>query len=192
MYNINGALNMAGFDRGFDTVATTGLLGTANSLAYRVAEIERHNHSYERWMCVAAAPSGTHFADRIGTGTVAFELTSGNNTWGTWLQILGSGDTPVIPLLAKYDLHRWTTITTDSITTWFVQVGFGASGAAALAAETFCSFVFVPAGATDRTTPIQISTRRQAAGTLAWARGWSVGANAKKLSFMFGLHEYEG
>jgi len=195
MYNINGALNMAGFDRGFDTVATTGLLGTADSLAYRVHEIDRHNHSWERWMCKAVTPTGTHFADRIGAlagSIVGFELTSGNDTWGTWLQILGSGDTPVVPGMVKYDLHKWTTITTDSITTWFIQLGFGASGAAAITAETLCSFVFVPASTSDRTTPITVQTKRQAAGTLAWARGWSVGANGKKATFMIGLHEYEG
>lgn len=195
MYNINGALNMAGFDRGFDTVATVGLAGTANSLAYRVAEIERHFHGYERWLCKAATPTGTHFADRLGaeaSSTAGWEITSGNNTWGNWLQILGAGDTPVIPGMVKFDLHRWTTITTDSISTWFIQIGFGASGAAALAAETYSSFVFVPASTNDRTTPIDIITRRQAAGTLAWVRGWSVGANGKKASFMVGLHEYEG
>jgi hypothetical protein len=195
MYNINGALNMAGFDRGFDTVATTGLLGTADSLAYRIAEIERHNHSWERWMCKATTPSGTHFADRIGINAgaiVPFELTAGNDTWGAWLQILGSGDTPVIPTMTKFDIHKWTTTTTDSITPWYIQIGFGTSGAQAVTDNTFCSFVFVPASSSDRTTPITLQTRRIAAGTLAWARGWSVGANGKKASFMFGLHEYEG
>ena len=178
-----------------DNYRTRGLLGTVDSLAYRVAEIERHLHSYERWLCKAATPSATHFADRIGAeagSTAGFEITSGNNTWGAWLQILGSGDTPVVAGGVKYDLHRLTTITTDSVTTWFIQLGFGVSGAQALTDNTYCSVVYVPAGASDKTVPIEIMTRRQNAGTLAWARGWSVGANGKKVSFMIGLHEYEG
>ena len=195
MYNINGALNMAGFDRGFDTVTTTGLLGTDDSLAYRLGEIERHFHNWERWMCAAVTPSGTHFADRIGAvaGAYApFVATSGNDTWGAWLQILGSGDTPVVVGQTKFDLHRVLVTTTNQVAIWLLQFGFGASGAAALTANTFCSVVYSPAATTDRTVPIDIITRRQAAGTLAWARGWCVGSNAKTVSFMFGLHEYEG
>ena len=34
--------------------------------------------------------------------------------------------------------------------------------------------------------------RRQAVGTKAWARCWCVGNNAKTLTIMFGVHEYEG
>lgn len=178
-----------------DDLATRGLSGTADSLAYRVGELERHFHNWERWMCVAAVPSDTHKADRIGataTSTAAFTLTSGNDTWGAWLQILGSGDTPVVAGQIKYDVHRILITTTNQVAVWFIQLAFGASGADALTANTFCSFVYNPAGPTDKTSPIDVLTRRQANGTLAWARAWAVGANGKTISFMFGLHEYEG
>ncbi len=176
-----------------DDLATMGLLGVDNSLAYRVGEIERHFHNWERWLCAAAVPSATHIADRIGsTGTAAFTVTSGNNTWGNWLQILGSADTPVVAGQVKYDLHRVLMTTTNQVGLWFFQFAFGASGAAALAAESYCSIIFNPVSNTDKTDAIDVLTRRQTAGTLAWARAWSVGANAKTLSFMFGLHEYEG
>lgn len=180
-----------------DDYATRGLLGTADSLAYRVAELERHMHNWERWMCKAAAgtESATHLADRIGAtadSKVAFTLTSGIDTWGAWVQILGSADTPVVAGMAKWDLHRILITTTNQVAIWFMQLAFGASGADALTANTFCSFVYNPAGPTDKTAPIDVLTRRQANGTLAWARAWSVGANAKTISFMFGLHEYEG
>jgi len=178
-----------------DDLATLGLLGTNNSLAYRVGEIERHFHSYERWMCAAAVPSATHIADRIGAtaaSKAALVVTSGNDTWGNWLQILGADDTPVVAGGVKFDLHRIMITTTNQTGVWFLQFAFGATGADALAANTFCSLVFVSEGPGDRASPIDIQTRRVDAGSLAWARAWSVGNNAKTIAIMFGLHEYEG
>ena len=181
-----------------DDYPTRGLLGTADSLAYRIGEVERHFHNWERWLCKAAAgtESATHLADRIGVTAdsyAPFVLTSGNpNTWGAWVQLLGSGDTPVIAGMAKFDVHRILVTTTNQTGIWFVQLAFGASGAAALTAETFSSIVYVSEGPGDRSSPIEVFTRRQAAGTLMWARAWSVSANPKTLALMFGLHEYEG
>ena len=75
-------------------IATLGLLDTKDSLAYRVAEIERHIHSWDRRIGLSAAPSGeVTRAARLANSTTAFVVTSGNNDWGSWLQILGSGDT---------------------------------------------------------------------------------------------------
>lgn len=178
-----------------DDFPTRGLLGVADSLAYRVGEIERHFHNWERWMLLAAVPSATHKADRIGAtvdSKAPFVLTSGNDTWGAWVQVLGSADTPVIPAMVKFDVHRILVVTTNQAAIWFLQLAFGATAAEALTANTFCSVVYNPAGASDKTAPVDVLTRRQTAGTLAWARGWCVGANAKTISIMFGLHEYEG
>jgi len=180
-----------------DDYPTRGLLGTADSLAYRIGEVERHFHNWERWLCLAAAgtATATHFADRIGATAASyapFVLTAGNDTWGAWVQLLGVDDTPAVPAMVKFDVHRVLITTTNETGIWFVQLGFGASGAAALAADTFSSIVFVSEGPGDRSSPIEVFTRRQAAGTLMWARAWAVGADGKTLSLMFGLHEYEG
>ena len=62
-----------------DSAGTDGLNGVHNSLAYRVHEIERHMHSYERWFESAAAPAGTtHVADPAGTGGGQWTLDAGN------------------------------------------------------------------------------------------------------------------
>ena len=57
-----------------DQAAVDGLSGTANSLAYYTAVIQRHLHSGARWFEAAASPSGdeTHKADRIGSGGDSF------------------------------------------------------------------------------------------------------------------------
>jgi hypothetical protein len=167
----------------------------ANEPLYnRLYEIERHFHGYERWMCAAvAANAEVHVADRIGSAATAvtpFTITSGNDTWGAWVQLLGSTDTPVVATNTKYDLHRFMVLVANQISPYFIQIGFGTSGAAALAADTFSSTMVNPASNTDRTDALPFMSRRQAAGTKAWMRCWSLGANAKTLTVMFGLHEY--
>jgi hypothetical protein len=177
-----------------DNAATDGLSGVEDSLSYRVAEIERHLHGWERWFGLSGSPSGeTHRAERIGTTSTPFTIDGGNDTWGSWLQILGSSDTPAIAGQAKYDLHRLEIVTVERTNaTHFIQVALGASGAAALTATTYTEFVFRPTTIQGRAAPIDIIVRRQDAGTKAWARCWVVGQNTGAVSFFVGLHEYNG
>jgi hypothetical protein len=177
-----------------DGAATDGLAGTSNSLAYRVHEIERHLHSWERWFGLSGAPSGeTHRAQRVGTTSTAFQIDAGNNTWGSWLQVLGSSDTPAVTGQAKFDLHRIAVTAIERANAiHFVQLAFGTSGAVALAATTYTELVFEPTVVQGRVAPIDIITRRQDAGTKAWARCWVVGQNTGTVDFFIGLHEYEG
>jgi hypothetical protein len=173
-----------------------GLTATADSLAYGIGEIERHFHGWERWFCAAAVPNAEiHVADRIGATAASktpFTITSGNDTWGAWLQILGSSDTPVIAGNVKYDLHRMMVLVANQVSPYFIQIAFGATGDGAVTANTFSSIVINPASNTDRTEAFPFMSRRQAVGTKGWARCWCVGSNAKTLTIMFGLHEYEG
>ena len=67
-----------------DEQATSGLLGTVDSLAYRIHEIERHLHSAGSWFGAANTPSDTHKADRIGTCTAPFELDGGDSSSTCW------------------------------------------------------------------------------------------------------------
>jgi len=175
------------------TATLAGILGDlANeSVLARFEEIEGHLHNWERWLCAAAVPNGeVHVADRIGTGTAAFTLTSGNDTWGAWVQILGSSDTPVVAGHVKYDLHRMQVMVANTVAPYFLQVAFGSSGAAAVTANTLSSLVVNPASNTDKTVALPLLCKQQASGTKAWARCWCLGNNAKTLTVMLGLHEY--
>jgi hypothetical protein len=176
-----------------DALATDGLAGVNNSLAYRVHEVERHFHSYERWFETAAVANGEiHVADLIGDGSGAFQMDAGNDDWGAWLQILGSSDTPAIVGNAVFDLHRLEISVTERNAVYFVQFAFGASGAAALVAGAYTSAVFVPATNQVDSGPVVMQSRRHAVGTLAWARCKCPGQDTATMDFFLGIHEYEG
>lgn len=176
-----------------DSLATLGLAGTSNSLAYRTHEVERHFHSYERWFETAASPSGeTNIADAIGSGGGVFQIDAGNDDWGSWVQILGSADTPAISGSAKYDLHMFAFTAAERNEIYFFQVGFGADGATALSAGTYTEAAFKPASNQIDSGPVVVQSKRHAVGTKVWARCKCPGQNTATLDFIFGLHEYEG
>lgn len=176
-----------------DSAATDGLAGTSNSTAYRAHETERHFHSYESWFETAASPSGeTNVADRIGDGSGVFQIDAGNNDWGSWVQVLGSADTPARAGNTKFDLHRLEISATERNEVYFVQVAFGDSGAAGLAAGDYTEAVFKAASNQVDSGPVIIQDRRKDVGTKAWARCKCPGQNTATLDFYLGLHEYEG
>jgi hypothetical protein len=176
-----------------DGYATLGLSGTADSLAYRVAGVDRHLHSRERWFGAAAVPNAEiHVADSILTSSTTLQCDAGNDTWGSWLQVLGSSDTPAIAGMVYFDPHMAlvTVIERDS-SIHKIQIAGGTSGAAALASGMYSEHMFRPISA-DRVVPMQIQTRRQPAGTKCWIRIWVIGQNTGTMDFFFGIHEYEG
>lgn len=131
-------------------------------------------------------------ADRIGDGAGAFRVDAGNNAWGAWVQVLGSDDTPARAGGAKFDLHRVLITAAERDALYYVQIGFGTSGAAALAAGTYTEFAHRPQSVTATESPLDVASRRLPAGTKAWARCKCPGQNTATLDFIVGLHEYEG
>jgi hypothetical protein len=180
----------------FDSPPTLGLLGEHNSQAYRTAEIERHLHSNERWFGLSGSASGeVTRMDNIGGTTTPFQMDAGNNTWGTWLQIVGSSDTPVDAGNVYFDLHRLEiTAREENSTVHLVQMGCDTSGANALTNGNYSELMFVSesVAAQSVATPIMIKTRRYAAGTKCWMRVWAVTKDTGTVDFFIGLHEYEG
>ena len=181
-----------------DDLATRGLLGTPNSLAYRVHEIDRHFHSYERWLGKAVTPSATHFANRIGKtesggSEVALQIDAGDDDWGTWTQIMGSSDTPVVAGNVYFDLHRILVYATEHTTQlYFLQFAAGVDGATAITNNTFCSIPYRSTAVNQDKGSIFIQMRRVAAGTNIWARSFAPGKSTSTIDFWIGLHEYEG
>jgi hypothetical protein len=173
--------------------STDGLSGTADSISYLIGEIERHFHHYERWFETAAAPSGeTNVADGIGSGGGAFQIDAGSDDWGSWVQVLGSADTPAISGSVYYDPHKIDIATVERALPYFIQIAAGTSGAAGLSAGTYTELVFVPQSVAGRPAPIPIGFRRQAVTTKLWARCKCPGQNTATLDFYIGIHEYEG
>lgn len=186
-------VNVAHYDHKIDNAPVDGLTGVANSLAYRVALTSRQFDNYEYWHEVAATPSGeTHVADRVGDGAGAFRIDAGNDDWGAWVQLIGSTDTPVKSGNTHYSFHELFVQEAEKSATYFVQIGFGESGAAAAAADEVAEIVFVGTLGAGNAAALPIMSKRQAVGTKAWARCKTPGENTAYLDIFYGLHEYEG
>ena len=156
-----------------------------------LAEICAHAHNYEKWFEKASAPSGeTHVSDSLGSGIGAFQIDAGNDDWGSWLQILGSSDTPVIAGKHYFCLNRIACPLTELNSTYFIQIAFGSSGADSLSAGTYSELVLKPLSNQAGFGPIDIVTEKQNAETKVWARCKCPGQNTATLNFYFGLHEY--
>lgn len=181
-----------GFTEKIDDLAVDGLLGVSNSLAYKVQEIEVHLHSGGRWFEKATSASGeTHTADIIGVGSGAFQLDAGNDDWGSWVQILGSSDTPATAGNAFFDPHEILINGTERIATYFIQFARGASGQAGYDAGTYTELVM--GSDTNKFKSItKVQTGRAPAGSKVWARCMCPGQNTATLDFFIGIHEYKG
>lgn len=179
-----------------DDLATNGLSGVSNSLAYRVHEIERHFHNYEKWLGVAASPSGeTNIADEMDGAIAPFQLVAGDNAFNaSWTQILGSSDLPILSGSVSADAHRIMVTTTNSTNAFVIQLVTGESAdiAAKISAKQYSMIPYISASNNNDSGIIEIMTRRITVGTKVWARCACVGANGTNINFYFGIHEYEG
>ncbi len=176
-----------------DQAITDGLVGVYDSLASRAHEVQHHFHNCERWFETAAVPDGEdHVADAISSGNGAFSLDAGNDDWGSWVQILGTNDTPATAGEVKYDLRRIEVSAAERNAVYFLQLAFGASGAAGLSAGNYTESVFKPLSNQIDSGPMMVQNMRQDVGTKAWTRCMCPGQNTATLSLFLGIHEYPG
>ena len=164
-------------DPRIDDQATFGLEGVHNSLAYRVHEIEKHLHNSEDWFGLAVTPDAElHRADDIVDYTNAnvinpFQIDAGNDNWGSWVQILGSSDTPNRTGMVKFDLHHIQVVASQTTNVEaFIQIAYGASGAAALAAMQYSTIPYLTPTNQAAEGSMPMMMPRVDAGTKVWAR----------------------
>lgn len=176
-------------------VATGGMASDAiNSLAYRIAEIEGHFHTRERWFGISADQSGTDWA--LADTLNPFVLTSGNNTWGAAAKIFGTSDTPAITDMVGFDPHRILVVASTSNTIYKVQLIYGSGTSAAAISAGQYSSIFVGIDKDNpnvvRRSPTDVSMPVLECGVdQVWARCWNA-TNEATLSFVIGIHEYPG
>lgn len=181
-----------------DPITPCGILNeaitpTIDNTYAEVVEIEKHLHNREKWFGAATVPVGeTHVADRAGGGISPFELTTGNDDFGTWVQIIGSDDTPVSSGFTKMDAHRAIVVDTDSTNMFIIQIATGESAdlAAKIASEAFTEFPYISASNLNDSGISDVLTIRADVGTKVWARACCIGANAKMIHVYYGIHEY--
>lgn len=167
--------------------------GTLSEILDDTCEIDRHNHHNERWFELAGTPDGeAHVAVRIGDadGEGSFQIDAGNDTWGVWVQILGSSDTPADPQMDEFDFHKIQITASERTSTYYIQIAFGEDTTTALANNNYTEFPFTPAAVAGRPVPIEIESEHHVATTKAWARCQCPGQNTATLDFIIGIHEY--
>lgn len=170
--------------------ATLGLLGTANSISYRVHEIERHFHSNERWASKLAVPAGNRVTE---TGMTPFVAASGNNTYGVAVQIMDIADAVgLFPGAVKYDLHRLFISDLDHTTPYRIRISYGTgTQPAAIAAGQYSEVMWRSDNVNADRTPIVVQMRRIDAATKAWIEVWNA-TNGSEVDLYAGIHFYEG
>lgn len=149
-------------------------------------EVAKHFHCYERWLGKLAVPAGGKVAAEATL--TPFQATSGNNTWGTGIQVVDTNDTPLQSGMVKFDPHRIMIVDASSTSVYRLRIAFGATYAAAITAGTYSGFMFRIA-ASSRFTPIDIKVPRHVNGTKTWVAVWNA-TNGATVDFFLGLHEY--
>ena len=157
-------------------------------------EAEHHVHNDEHWFKRRAVPTGTSFADTSHAVFYSFTLTTAaDSTLGTFVQILGTDDTPVTAGNTYIDLHRLYITDVDDSTPFQIVMVWGTSVAAGFAAGTFGSIpVASDAANPNQATPypVDIMTARMPVGTNMWMAA-SNAAGVQEISLWVGGHEYE-
>jgi len=168
--------------------------GISVTATEKVHITEHHLHHHARWLALAAIPVGeTHRADRFSPGHAsAFQIDAGNDTWGAWVQILGSSDTPISSNALFYDPHLIHISDSERNVPYLIQFAHGDSPAIALADDEYTEFVYcsVGTGQVAERMAQQVQTDRHSVRTKLWARCFCPGQNTGTLDFYIGLHEY--
>jgi len=187
-----------------DNEATLGLLGTSNSLAYRVHEIEKHFHNYERWYGKTADQSGVNPWAKSWSDTgipTPYQAISGTNTFGADANdealVWGLNDTLIVGgvTMSKLDMHR-IFVTASSITTilGFRIIWGSGTMADAIAAGQFGGIPIIADAAQGGSVAVitDVMMPRITIGThKIWVQVKSATNNAT-VDFYVGLHGYQG
>ena len=185
-----------------DSQAVDGLLGTNNSLAYKVHEIEQHFHNTETWIGLAADADATHVASEVGKAGVAgftetgFVVTSGNDDWSdNPTLVIGTAETTILQSSAKFDMHDVMAIaTSDEKEIFYVRLSWGAgTSAESISAGDYTTFpIWVQDTAKDMPIIPIMMPRVASSGINVWMWVFKPDENDKTVTFILGLHEYVG
>lgn len=180
-----------------DDVATSGLAGVSNSLAYRVHEIEKHFHNYCKWFGISASQAGNDWALSVSAAGMRnpYVAISGNADYGADVndeaKVWGTDDT--MGADTKLDLQQLF-ITAASVTTiYYLRIIWGAGTMAdAITALQYSEIPVVAdaaqGGSIDVILPVMMP--RITIGThKIWIQAKNATNNAT-ISFLVGGHSY--
>ena len=180
------------------TADTASLVALVRKTLDEATEVEHHLHGYERWYGLAVTPNAELVrAEAIVNYTnshviAPHRVDAGNDNWGSWVQILGSSDTPFEDGKAYFDFHKLLIVDAENATSnTFIQIGSGASGTEALSNKTYTTIAYQTAASKGTQVAVNFMDKRQAAGTKVWARALAIGEATSWIDFYIGLHEYD-
>jgi len=168
-----------------DELATNGLAGVHNSLAYRVHEIEKHFHNREYWYGKSA---GDTFLDPASL--TEWQVVAGDSlAFGTAIQISNGDEVESGSATKYYDMHKvLVTAVSASNKVYKLQIlyGTGLVAAATIATEIVGFFP-----ATGKSDSINFMMPRITCNNKVWVKS-ACETNAGTLDFIVGLHIYAG
>lgn len=158
-----------------------------------LVKIDEEPHTPETIFGVHGAPSFPTVAALAGS-LDPFVLTSGNDDWGAWVNVIGSDDTPMRSGKDTYDIHEILIASVSAAATGGIEFGWDATTTTAiLSNETFTSVAFQPSGvgANVSAGPVEIRMPDVPVGTLVFARCKIAGENAATVSIILQIHEFD-
>jgi len=160
--------------------------------AYKESEIvEHHFHTYERWWGIAVAPTTKNCV--LKGVTNPFVLTSGLDTWGPAVQVVGYQDKMGRRGSVKFDLHRIVVIAQSQESTYLMRFLYSEESLEEAAqAERWSEVPLTPTidhPLAGSASPIDTFQPQVVVGTMVWAQCWNV-TNLATISFFEGAHGY--
>ena len=189
------------YTQAIDDYAVDGLSGVEDSLAYKVAEIEKHIHNREFWLGEHETRSLEDDCGQINT-MAPFQTDAGDGSvddytvgWGSPLCVIGRNDLPVTSDGVKFDLHRIVVVdvqSTADLKLHKVQIIYGrGTFAEAVAAGQITELApFIPLRGGAFTVMDLMMPRCLCGADKVWVRHWVDGIDTGTMDFFVGIHEY--
>ena len=166
-----------------------------NETNKKAFSVESHHHSGERWLGKLGTVVGvSDIASDVTMST--FTIDGGNDTWGAWVQVIGTNDTPIETGKQYFDPHLILATAVERTTSIHrIQIAHRA-GATSLASDAWAAgdyteAMFISTAANVKTTAIEVQSQRITAGEKVWARCWVDNQDTGTVKFFLGIHEYD-
>jgi len=166
------------------------MTATKDEIYALLVDVYEERNTRERWWGAAAAPTEKNAIAK--TISVPFVATSGNDTWGPAIPIIGSRDDPAPKGSSYFHIHRINIEEVSSDTTWMFRLLYSnysleeAAQAQRYTEKLFASTVAVALLDHGRSFTIR-SDVLHCGQCKVWAQVWNA-TNLATLEFYIGVH----
>ena len=156
-------------------------------------EIIGERATRERWWSAAAAPTEKN---AIGKDlAVPFVATSGNDTWGVAIPVIGSRDDPAAKGTSSFHIHRINIVASSEDSTYMIRFLYGSTSLEEAAqAQRYTEKMVVATAAHPLAGGGRALTIRcqelQSRHHKVWCQVWNV-TNLATLTFFLGCHGHD-